>query len=77
MTAQETDATSRDYGFLLFLTLINVLNIVDRQLIASLANWIKPELGLSNTQFGLLTGLVFLFFYAVAGVFMGIFGRPG
>ncbi|MDA9919340.1 MFS transporter [Porticoccaceae bacterium] len=72
MTAQETDATSRDYGFLLFLTLINVLNIVDRQLIASLANWIKPELGLSNTQFGLLTGLVFLFFYAVAGVFMGI-----
>ena len=72
MTAQETDATSRDYGFLIVLTLINVLNIVDRQLIASLANWIKPELGLSNTQFGLLTGLVFLFFYAVAGVFMGI-----
>ena len=72
MTVQEANATSRDYGFLIFLTMINVLNIVDRQLIASLANWIKPELGLSNTQFGLLTGLVFLFFYAVAGVFMGV-----
>ena len=69
---KEREATSGDYGFLMFLTMINVLNMVDRQLIASMANFIKPALNLTNTQFGLLTGLVFIFFYAVAGVFMGV-----
>lgn len=68
----EREATVGDYGFLLFLTVINVLNVLDRQLIASMANWIKPELALTNTQFGLLTGLIFILFYAVAGVFMGV-----
>ena len=58
-------------GFLLFLTFLNILNFIDRQLLSSFANWIVPELGLSNTQFGLLTGLVFIFFYAVMGLFMG------
>ena len=53
------------YVFLLFLTLINIMNFVDRQLLASFANWIVPELGLTDTEFGLLTGLVFLFFYVV------------
>ena len=62
---------SRDIGFLLFLTLLNIINFVDRQLLPSFANWIVPELGLSNTQFGLLVGLVFIFFYAVMGLFMG------
>ena len=60
-----------DVGFLLFLTLINVLNYIDRQLLPYFANWIVPELGLSNTEFGLLSGLVFIFFYAIFGVFMG------
>jgi MFS family permease len=69
---QQKDARIGDYGFLMFLTMINVLNVVDRQLIASMANWIKPELNLTNTQFGLLTGLIFILFYAVAGVFMGV-----
>lgn len=71
-TSQHRDARIGDYGFLIFLTMINVLNVVDRQLIASLANWIKPELNLTNTQFGLLTGLIFIFFYAFAGIFMGV-----
>jgi MFS family permease len=59
------------YAFLGFLTLLNVMNFVDRQLLASFANFIVPDLGLSNTEFGLLTGLFFLFFYSVAGLFMG------
>ena len=59
------------YAFLVFLTLLNVMNFVDRQLLASFANFIVPDLGLTNTQFGLLTGLFFLFFYSVAGLFMG------
>ena len=63
---------AKDYLFLSFLTLLNVMNFVDRQLLASFANWIVPDLGLTNTQFGLLTGLIFIFFYSVAGVFMGV-----
>ena len=59
------------YAFLTFLTLLNVMNFVDRQLLASFANFIVPDLGLTNTQFGLLTGLFFLFFYSTAGLFMG------
>ncbi len=60
------------YAFLTFLTLLNVMNFVDRQLLASFANFIVPDLGLTNTQFGLLTGLFFLFFYSTAGLFMGV-----
>ena len=58
-------------GFLLFLTLLNVMNFIDRGLLGSFANFIVPDLGLTNTQFGLLTGLVFLFFYSTMGLFMG------
>ncbi len=59
-------------GLLALLTVTNALNFVDRNLLASFANFLKPELGLTDTQYGLLTGLVFLVFYAVAGLFMGI-----
>ena len=61
----------QDIVFLLFLTFLNVVNYVDRQMLGGFANWIVPELGLSNTEFGLLTGLIFIFFYAVMGIFMG------
>tara|TARA_B100000963_G_scaffold69142_1_gene57571 strand:+ start:5810 stop:7120 length:1311 start_codon:yes stop_codon:yes gene_type:complete len=62
---------SSDIAFLLFLSLLNVINFIDRQLLVSFSNWIKPELNLSNFEFGLLAGLVFIFFYAVMGLFMG------
>ena len=62
---------SSDIAFLLFLSLLNVINFIDRQLLVSFANWIKPELNLSNFEFGLLAGLVFILFYAVMGLFMG------
>ncbi|MFM8355048.1 MAG: spinster family MFS transporter [Gammaproteobacteria bacterium] len=61
----------RHYGFLVFLTLLNVMNFVDRQLLASFANFIVPELQLTNTQFGLLTGFFFIVFYSVMGLFLG------
>ena len=70
MTRSERVAGS-SYLFLGFLTFLNIMNFVDRQLLASFANFIVPDLGLSNTQFGLLTGLVFLTFYSAAGLFMG------
>ena len=71
MNTTEDSATLRDYGFLMFITLLNVMNFVDRQLLASFGNWIKPELELTNTEFGILTGLAFLLFYSVGGLFMG------
>jgi MFS family permease len=66
--------SSRHYAFLTFLTLLNIMNFVDRQLLSSFSNFIVPELGLTNTQFGLLTGLLFIFFYAFMGLFMGALG---
>jgi len=61
----------RHYAFLTFLTLLNVMNFVDRQLLQSFANFVKPDLGLSDTEFGLLTGFAFILFYAFMGLFMG------
>lgn len=71
MNDQEERVALRHYGFLAFLALLNVMNFVDRQLLASFANFIVPDLGLSNSQFGLLTGFAFIVFYAVMGLFMG------
>ena len=53
---------------LVFLTLIYAVNFVDRQLIAILQEAIKADLGLSDTQLGLLSGLAFATFYVIAGV---------
>ena len=64
--------TSNDYAFLGLLTLINTLNFVDRSLLASFANFIVPDLDLTDTQFGYLVGLAFLFFYSIMGLFMGV-----
>ena len=64
-------ASAKEFAFLCLLTVLNVMNFVDRQLLASFANFIVPDLGLTNTQFGLLTGFAFIIFYATMGLFMG------
>ena len=69
---EESRVAPRHYAFLGFLTLLNVMNFVDRQLLGSFANFIVPDLGLTNTEFGLLTGLFFIVFYSVMGLFMGV-----
>ena len=60
------------YRLLFFLTLLNLLNFVDRQLIASFSNFIVPDLGLTNAQYGFLTTIPFIVFYSIAGLFMGV-----
>tara|TARA_B100000963_G_scaffold226639_1_gene197722 strand:- start:2454 stop:3674 length:1221 start_codon:yes stop_codon:yes gene_type:complete len=50
---------------------LNVINFVDRQFISSFAPFLKRDLNLSDTEIGLLTGIVFIFFYTVAGLFVG------
>jgi predicted MFS family arabinose efflux permease len=50
------------------LTLIYVFNFMDRQIMGVLAEPIRQELGLSDSQLGLLTGFMFALFYTTFGV---------
>lgn len=45
-----------------------VLSFIDRQILSLLIEPIKADLGLSDTQFGLLGGLAFSLFYATMGI---------
>jgi len=60
------------WGLLAFLTALNILNFVDRMLIASLAPLLMKDLGLSRAQIGLLAGFGFVFFYTLVGLFLGV-----
>ena len=53
---------------LLLLTLVYGFNFIDRQIVGILAPFIQADLGLSNTQLGLLIGLAFAAFYTVMGI---------
>jgi MFS family permease len=53
------------------MTALNVLNFVDRQLIASLAPMLIDELGLTRAQIGLLVGFAFVVFYTLMGMALG------
>ena len=66
-----TKVTSRAKAMLAFLLLLNILNMVDRTLITSFGTAIIEDLNLSDSQFGLLTGPIFVFFYSIMGLFMG------
>src|SRR5579871_1817347 len=50
------------------LCVIYTLNFLDRQMLAILAQPIKLELHLSDTQLGMLTGLLFALFYTACGI---------
>lgn len=50
------------------LLIIYILNFVDRGLLAVVAPQMKPELGISDTAFGLLTGFGFALLYTVVGI---------
>lgn len=60
------------WGLLLVLTGLNILNFVDRMLIASLAPLLIRDLGLTRAQIGLLSGFGFVFFYTLVGLFLGM-----
>ena len=53
---------------LAMLFVVGTINFVDRQLLAMLIEPIRADIALSDTQFGLLTGLAFALFYAGMGV---------
>ena len=53
---------------LALLVAIYTFNVLDRQIVSILAQPIKAELELSDTQLGLLTGLAFALFYSTFGI---------
>jgi len=70
-TPDDGRVSSQAWRLLLFLTALNVLNFVDRMLIAALGPLLIRDLGLSKAQIGLLAGFAFVFFYTFVGLFLG------
>ena len=60
--------------YLAFFLLLNIFNFVDRNLLIAFAPQIKADFNLTNVEWGLLTGVYFLLFYSVFGIFMGVLG---
>jgi MFS family permease len=56
---------------LAILVLMGVLNFIDRQIFAILAEEIKADLGLSDGDLGFLFGTAFAVFYAIFGIPLG------
>ncbi len=69
MTDDNKFESSSYRGYVLgMLTLVYVFNFLDRQLLVILQEPIKLELGLSDTQLGLLSGLAFAVVYVTAAL---------
>jgi len=69
MTNLTTNSGNRYRGYTLFiLTAVYVFNFIDRQILVILQESIKQELGLSDTQLGLMTGFTFAIFYVSFGI---------
>ena len=66
-TLQTTSKGYRTY-VIVMLTLVYGFNFIDRQIVGILAPFIQADLGLTNTQLGLLMGFVFAAFYTIMGI---------
>ena len=69
--AGSDEVGAKAYLLLAFLTLLNVLNFIDRQLIPTLAPKLIEELGLTKAEIGLLYGFVFVVLYTIFGLVLG------
>jgi MFS family permease len=74
MTAASVPAepASKGYRYLVVIVLavVYTFNFMDRQIMSILQEPIRKELGLSDTQLGMLTGLAFALFYTTFGVLL-------
>ena len=72
-TGSTPSASTPAYSWfvLLMLMFIYIFNFLDRQLMSTLQEFIKADLGLSDSQLGLMTGLLFAIFYTGFGVIVG------
>ena len=75
MSNQETLQTPAEFRYscytLVVLTIVYVVNFIDRQILAILNEEIKRDLHLSDAQMGFLYGTVFAVFYALFGIPFG------
>tara|TARA_R110002072_G_scaffold81148_8_gene185854 strand:+ start:1895 stop:3187 length:1293 start_codon:yes stop_codon:yes gene_type:complete len=68
-TAAQTATTQRSVRTTLWILLtVYIFNFIDRQIVNILAEPIALDLGLSDTQIGLMTGLAFALFYTLLGL---------
>ncbi|MCW5647610.1 MAG: MFS transporter, partial [Sphingopyxis sp.] len=63
-----TTASAQTRTMLWLLLIVYIFNFLDRQIVNILAEPIKADLGLSDTQLGLLAGPAFAVFYALLGI---------
>ena len=84
MTAASAPDQIKGYGtsryrtyVLSALTLIYIMNFVDRGLLAVVGPELVPELGISDTQFGLLTGFGFALLYTIVGIPLARYADTG
>ncbi len=68
LAGQTASSTQSRYVVLGLLTLVYCFNYIDRQVLAIVQEGIKRDLQLSDSQLGLLSGVAFGIFYAVAGI---------
>ena len=68
MTDQKAPSKSYRSFVLVLLTVVYGFNFIDRQIVGILAPFIREDLGLSNTQLGLLIGLAFAMFYTIVAI---------
>ena len=65
----ETDRIYKARHYALgILVVVYTFNFIDRQILSILLEPVKTDLGLSDTQMGLLTGFAFAMFYATLGI---------
>jgi predicted MFS family arabinose efflux permease len=67
-TSPEDRARQQARTALLWLCGVYALNVTDRQILSVLAQPVKQDLGLSDTQMGLLLGLTFALLYSLLGI---------
>lgn len=63
-----TEKSNYKWFVLVMLTIMYTFNFIDRQILVILQEPIKAELGLSDTELGLLTGLAFAALYVTLGI---------
>jgi predicted MFS family arabinose efflux permease len=66
--AEETSTKSSLRLILWVLLIVYIFNFLDRQIVNILAEPISRDLGLSDTQIGLMTGIAFAAFYTFLGI---------
>ena len=68
MTDQNTPSKRYRSMVLVLLTIVYGFNFIDRQIVGILAPFIQEDLGLTNTELGLLIGLAFAVFYTLVAI---------